>query len=641
MKKLLKRLIKKNTPRWLVLIIDCYIVLNMFIVAYLISFNFNFDKSQLGYQLPIVLIASLIAFLSTGSYKGIIRHTGVRDAINVTIASVIIFILLFILVFVNRKLQIYPSFAIPISILIIHWLLNIIILIFSRFLYKELYHLVVSDLRIEKRVLIYGAGEAGLLTYSVLRDDTESKVKVIGFVDDDVKKSRKKINNLPIIHTDKLSAEFIEEKLVDEIILSIQNIRSSKLLAIVDRLSLLRVKVKIVPLANTWMQGDFKVKEIKSVRIEDLLGREPISLDNPLLHKEFDKKTILITGAAGSIGSEIVRQLSNYKYEHLILIDQSESELYNLQQFLINKDLKNITSIVADVRNKKRMDLIFKKFKPTAVFHAAAYKHVPFMEENPYESVHVNIAGTKIIADMAMKYKAEKFVMISTDKAVNPTNVMGATKRIAEMYINCLNRKGTTKYVTTRFGNVLGSNGSVIPLFRAQIKTGGPLTVTHRDITRFFMTIREACQLVLDAGAMGDGGEIFVFDMGESIKIYDLAQNMIRLSGLSFPTDIDIKITGLRPGEKIYEELLADGESTSATYNEKIMIANVQDIDVEKIIAQIEELCEINKELDFNKTVQKMKEIVPEFVSNNSQYQLLDKENAVEILDVSSLKDKV
>jgi len=643
MRKLLKRLIKKNTPRWFVFIIDCYIVLNMFIVAYLIRFNFDlgFDKSLLGYQLSIVLMTSIIAFFLTGSYRGIIRHTGIRDAINVTIASAVIFILLLGLVFVNRKFQVYPTFTIPISILIIHWLLNIIILISSRFLYKELYHLVVSDLRIDMRVLIYGAGEAGLLTYSVLRDDKESKVQVIGFVDDNIKKAGKKINNLPIFHTGKLSAEFIEEKLIDEIIISIQKIRTSKLLAIVDKLSLLPVKVKIVPPAKTWMQGDFKVKQIKTVRIEDLLGRQPISLDNPLLHKEFDKKTILITGAAGSIGSEIVLQLTNYKYNQLILIDQSESELYNLQQFLINKDLKNITCIVADVRNRKRMDLIFKKFKPIAVFHAAAYKHVPFMEENPYESVHVNVAGTKIIADMAMKYKAEKFVMISTDKAVNPTNVMGATKRIAEMYINCLNRKGTTKYVTTRFGNVLGSNGSVIPLFRTQIKAGGPLTVTHRDITRFFMTIPEACQLVLEAGAMGDGGEIFVFDMGESIKIYDLAQNMIRLSGLSFPTDIDIKITGLRPGEKIYEELLADGERTSTTYHEKIMIANVQDIDVEKIIAQIEELCEINKDLDFNKTVQKMKEIVPEFVSNNSQYQLLDKENAVEILDVSSLKFKV
>jgi len=628
MKRLLKRLVKKNTPRWLVLIIDCYLVLNMFIVAYLIRFNFDlgFDKSQLIYQLPVVLITSLIAFFLTGSYRGIIRHTGIRDAINVTIASAFIFILLVGLVLANGKLQVYPVFTIPISILIIHWLLNIVILISSRFLYKELYHLIVSDLRIiDRHVLIYGAGEAGLLTYSVLRDDKESKVHVVGFVDDNIKKSRKKINNLPIYHTSKLSNEFIKEKRVDEIILSIQKIRTSKLLVIVDKLSLLPVKVKIVPPAKTWIQGDFKAKEIKKVRIEDLLGREPISLDNPLLHKEFDKKTILITGAAGSIGSEIVSQLTNYKYNQLILIDQSESELYNLQQFLINKDLKNITSIVADVRNRKRMDSIFKKIKPTVVFHAAAYKHVPFMEENPYESVHVNVAGTKIIADMAMKYEAEKFVMVSTDKAVNPTNVMGATKRIAEMYINCLNRISKTKFITTRFGNVLGSNGSVIPLFRSQIKVGGPLTVTHKDITRFFMTIPEACQLVLEAGAMGDGGEIFVFDMGESIKIYDLAQNMIRLSGLSFPNDIDIKITGLRPGEKIYEELLANGENTSATYHEKIMIANVQNIKIEKVITQIEELCEINKELDFNKTVQKMKEIVPEFISNNSQYQLLDK----------------
>lgn len=627
MKRLLKRLIKRNTPRWIVLIIDCYIVINMFIVAYLVrfNFNFNFDKSQLIYQLPIVLITSLIAFLLTGSYKGIIRHTGTRDAINVSISSVLIFVFIAGAVLVNRNLQLIQGVTIPLSILVIHLLLNIIVLISSRYFYKELYTIVVSDLRIDRRVLIYGAGEAGLLTYSVLRDDKANKVQVVGFVDDDIRKSGKKIDNLPIIHTDKLTKEFIEDKLVDEIILSIQKIRTSKLLKIVDGLSLLPVKVKIVPPAKSWIQGDFKVKQIKPVRIEDLLGREPIALDNPLLHKEFDKKTILITGAAGSIGSEIVRQLTNYNHRHLVLIDQSESELYNLQQYLINKNCENFTAIVADVRDKKRMTLIFEKFKPNSVFHAAAYKHVPFMEENPYEAVKINISGTKTIADLAVKFKAEKFVMISTDKAVNPTNVMGATKRIAEMYINCINKKSVTKFITTRFGNVLGSNGSVIPLFKAQIKSGGPLTLTHKDITRFFMTIPEACQLVLEAGAMGNGGEIFVFDMGESIKIYDLARNMIHLSGLNYPEDMDIKITGLRPGEKIYEELLADGENTSATYHEKIMIANVQDIDKATVAAQIEELCLINMDMDFEKTVKKMKEIVPEFVSNNSQFEVFDK----------------
>jgi len=628
MKKKLKKLVKTNTPRWIVLLIDVYFVTNTFVLAYLVRFNFsaNFDKSQLVFQLPLVVLFSLISFFLTGSYKGTIRHTGFRDSFNVSVASLIIFSLLGAVVFFNRNFGLFPNFTIPRSILIIHLLLNVIALIASRYLYKEIYHLVISDLKIDKKVLIYGAGEAGRLTSTVLRDDTESKVYVAGFIDDNSKKAGKMINGLPVFYSRKLNKDFITSKGIDEIILSIQKIKTSRLLEIVDKLSELSVNVKIVPPAKSWIDGDFKVKQIKTVNIEDLLGREPIALNNPILQKEFNKKVVLITGAAGSIGSEIVRQLTNYNHKELILIDQAESELYNLQQYLINKDYKNITSIVGDVRDKNRMDSIFKQYKPDIIFHAAAYKHVPFMENNPYEAVHVNVEGTKTISDLALKYRVEKFVMISTDKAVNPTNIMGATKRIAELYINCLNSNKETRFIITRFGNVLGSNGSVIPLFKAQIENGGPLTLTHKDITRFFMTIPEACQLVLEAGAMGNGGEIYVFDMGESVKIYDLAKNMIRLSGLQYPEDIDIKITGLRPGEKIFEELLADGESTSPTYHEKIMIAKVKKIDAELTKENILDLCKVNKELDFMLTVQKMKNIVPEFISKNSEYEVFDKE---------------
>jgi FlaA1/EpsC-like NDP-sugar epimerase len=298
--------------------------------------------------------------------------------------------------------------------------------------------------------------------------------------------------------------------------------------------------------------------------------------------------------------------------------------LYDLQQHFINKKLERITVIVGDVRNRARMDYIFKNYGPQFVFHAAAYKHVPLMEKSPFEAVNVNVGGTKNLADLAVKYEVERFVMVSTDKAVNPTNIMGATKRIAEMYINSMPSHGKTKFITTRFGNVLGSNGSVIPLFKNQIASGGPLTVTHKDITRYFMTIPEACELVLEAGIMGTGGEIFVFDMGESLKIYDLAVNMIHLSGLKFPEDIDIKITGLRPGEKIYEELLADGENTAKTHHEKIMIAKVKPLDKVLVNKQIEELYTLNFELNYTNTVKKMKEIVPEFISNNSVYASLD-----------------
>jgi FlaA1/EpsC-like NDP-sugar epimerase len=621
-----KNLIKKNTPRWMVLMIDCYIVINTFLFAYFIRFNFEltFDTSKLIYQLPLVFVAAFISFVLSGSYKGTIRHTSFRDAVNISLASFIIGLLLTLFVWVNRTFGILNNFTIPISIIAIHFLLNMLMLIVSRHLFKELYFLFTSNVKNIKKVLIYGAGEAGILTYLVLKEDRDNDIAIVGFIDDDKRKIKKYIHGLKVFDSKKIDEDFISENKIEEVILSIQNIKPARLLDISNKLSGLSVIVKIVPPAKNWIDGDLKLKQIKNLKIEDLLGRDPIALNNPILKKEFNNKVVLITGAAGSIGSEISKQISNFKFKHLVLVDQAESDLYDIQQYFLNKNIEQITVIVADVRNFSRMEYVFKKYQPQIIFHAAAYKHVPLMEKSPFEAVNVNVSGTKNIADLALKYQAEKFVMISTDKAVNPTNIMGATKRIAEMYINALNMSGVTKFITTRFGNVLGSNGSVIPLFKNQIEQGGPLTVTHKDITRYFMTIPEACELVLEAGTMGNGGEIFVFDMGESIKIYDLALNMIYLSGLKFPEDIDIKITGLRPGEKIYEELLADGENTTKTYNEKIMIANVKQIDKEVVKQKIEELCLINLEINYMETVKKMKEIVPEFISNNSTYEKLD-----------------
>jgi FlaA1/EpsC-like NDP-sugar epimerase len=476
-------------------------------------------------------------------------------------------------------------------------------------------------------VLIFGAGSSGMLTYDAIQNDAKSGFEVVGFIDDDERKIGKKINLIPVYSLNALDQKFIQKHKIEDVIISIQNIEPTRLLQITSSLFGLGLKVKIVPPVQNWIDGDLSVGQIKEVKIEDLLGRDPISIKNPDLEEQYDNKVILITGAAGSIGSEISRKVSLYNYKKLILVDNAESALYDIQQEFIQRGLKNIEAIVADVRNKTRIDQIFNLNKPKIVFHAAAYKHVPLMENNPYEAISVNIGGTKNVADVAVKHSVDKFVLISTDKAVNPTNVMGATKRIAELYVTCLKGKGHTKFITTRFGNVLGSNGSVIPLFKKQIENGGPLTVTHKDITRYFMTIPEACQLVLEAAAMGNGGEIFVFDMGEPIKIFNLATNMIVLSGLRYPEDIDIKITGLRPGEKIYEELLADGENTKKTYHEKIMIAKSKLIDSNHVEGEILKLTKMTSLTQPLEMVSVIKGLVPEYISNNSTFEVLDEKN--------------
>lgn len=616
---------RRYTPRWLVLLVDIYLTTQSFILAHIIIYGLEFN-SKFMHALPVIIGVSLCCFLLIGSHKAVVRHTGSKDVYTVFLALTLVSILLSILNFIDLYIVSAPYFEIPFSIIIIHFLLSVIILVFGRFVFKRLFEAIISNFKPGARVLIYGAGDSGLITYYALNEDKQNLIKVIGFMDDHKGKIGKKINQVEIYNPSQITKGFITKNKIDEIIVSIQNISPGKLLNLVENSLSKSIKVKIVPPVKKWIDGDLKVAQIKDVKIEDLLGREIINIENSLLKNEFNQKTILITGAAGSIGSEIARQVASYKYHKLILIDQAESPLYNLQQEF--KDVNKFKQffIVADIRGERRMSKIFEDYKPDIIFHAAAYKHVPLMEENAYEAVNVNIVGTRIVMDLAVKNGVEKFVMVSTDKAVNPTNVMGATKRIAEMYSMCLKNTGKTKFITTRFGNVLGSNGSVIPLFKKQINSGGPLTVTHKDITRYFMTIPEACQLVLEAGAMGKGGEIYVFDMGESIKIFDLALNMIQLSGLKYPEEMGIQITGLRPGEKIYEELLANNENTQPTYNDKIMIAKVRDIDVIDVQKNVIELCLLSKGCDNEAIVKKIKEIVPEYISKNSEFEKLDTE---------------
>ncbi|SHG35942.1 polysaccharide biosynthesis protein [Flagellimonas flava] len=632
--------VERYASKWLVLAIDVAIVAISFVLSYFIRFNltFNFDVEKLFVQIPWISTIALLSFLVVGSYKGVVRHTGVRDVYNIFNAICLASILTIFLVITNKKVELVENFTIPLSIIIINSLISFIALVTSRYIFKSIFLNMFNEngVNTSKNVLIYGAGESGILTYGAITNHSKTNVKVIGYVDNDKKKIGKLINGVTVYAPEILTEDFILKKGISEVIFCIQNITHKRLKELVEGLVDFPVLVKIVPPVEDWINGELKASQIKNVQIEDLLNRVPINIANSKISKEVNDKSIVVTGGAGSIGSEIVRQICSYDYRSLVIIDQAESALYDLQQELKQKGFHNFVPIVGDVRDKNRMNLIFQEHKPDMVFHAAAYKHVPLMEYNSYEAIKINIAGTKVIADLSIMHEVEKFVLISTDKAVNPTNVMGASKRIAEIYVSCMQQQSGTKFITTRFGNVLGSNGSVIPLFRKQIEQGGPLTVTHKDITRYFMTIPEASQLVLEAGAMGEGGEIFIFDMGESVKIYDLAKNMIKLSGLQYPEDIKIKFTGLRPGEKLYEELLADGENTLPTYHKKIKISKTRELDYSDLRSKIDQLCISN--MFFNEdTVQLMKSIVPEYISKNSELCKLDKKENVNFESKASL----
>jgi FlaA1/EpsC-like NDP-sugar epimerase len=626
-KEIILKALSKHASKWLVLFVDVLLICSCFVFTYFVRFTYNVESKTeiILKQLPIIIIIALFSFLLVGSYKGIIRHTGTKDVFNVFFGVSIFSFLLSTFVVVNNFTLSKPLLFIPRSILLIHYLLSLFALILSRYVFKAFYETISTELKSITNVLIFGAGDSGIITYNALNRERDSNYVVYGFIDDDKNKINKKIDRIKIYDSKRITPDFIAKNDIKEVIISIQNIKPNRLLEITDKFLNVDVNIKIVPPLSKWIQGDFQANQIKQINIDDLLGRDKILIDNPIVQKEVAGKIVIVTGAAGSIGSELVRQLSTSNLKLLVLIDQAESPLYDLQQELIQNGKENIKTIVADVRDRKRMNEVFETYKPQKVFHAAAYKHVPLMEQSPYEAVKINVLGTKNIADLSVKFKVDRFVMISTDKAVNPTNVMGATKRVAEMYISSLSKgDNETKFTITRFGNVLGSNGSVIPLFKKQIEKGGPLTLTHKDITRFFMTIPEACSLVLEAGTMGVGGEIYIFDMGKSVKIFDMAKRMISLSGLKYPDDIDIKITGLRPGEKLYEELLANGENTTKTYHKKIMIAKTQEINYLGVKESVNELCNTHLKGVNSDIVVSIKSIVPEFISNNSIYEKLD-----------------
>lgn len=632
-----------NTPRWVVLMIDIIIVFVSYIISNFIlnSFLDTFSVEKLFYKLPFITFIYTLCFLYFKTYKGVVKKTGLKDAENVFVSNTTSFLILFFISFIFRQFveqHLSSSSSLILisrmsySVIFVHLFISTVAMVIARLYYKWIYDYLFSKNKSVQRILIYGAGDSGLITRDILQNDTQFNYKVIGFIDDNLSKIGTFIDGVKVYSINDINDVFIDRNDITEIIISIQNIKSNQLLNLSKSIEDLPINIKIIPPISNWIDGTYKPNQIKQLKIEDLLGRDSIKLKNPIINEDIKSKRILVTGAAGSIGSEISRQIAIMDFDQLILIDHAESALYDIQQSLkneISEEKQNrISYIVSSVKDFNRMQSLFDRYRPQIVFHAAAYKHVPLMEKFPYEAINTNVYGTKVIADLANKFDVEKFVMISTDKAVNPTNVMGATKRVAEIYVNCINESSKTNYIVTRFGNVLGSNGSVIPLFKRQLENGGPLTVTHPDITRFFMTIPEACQLVLEAAIMGKGGEIFVFDMGESMKIIDLAKRMIRLSGFKYPEEIDIKIVGLRPGEKIYEELLANNENTVKTHHEKIMIAKVNTTKCEDNKNLIEDLCLMSSTIEKHEQVMhlvaKIKDIVPEFISQNSEFEKLD-----------------
>ncbi len=623
------RIFKSRTPRWIIIVVDLLINLFALLFAYVIRFDLDSQSvliqeewDKFSNYIWLFIAVKFLVFYSFQIHKGLIRHTSTQD-LNRIFFAVSTCSLIYLSFGAVRYYFVDGYYFMPTSVVIVEFLASFSFTVGSRFVIKLIYLESLKSKEEYENIVIYGAGVSGLITKKTIQNDTINNQKVICYIDDNSKLWDTRIEGVKVYGPNELNNLYKKHN-IDTVIIAIQNPKAERRKALLDECIDLKIKVQKVPNPKSWINGEFSSKQFVKAKIEDLLGREEIKLSEAKIKNSINDKVILVTGAAGSIGSGLVKQIANFKPRLVILFDQAESALYDLQWDLHEAFPElNYEIVIGDVTHKMRVVNLIKSFKPQIIFHAAAYKHVPLMELNPSEAVKTNVLGTKILADLSSEFNVEKFIFISTDKAVNPTNVMGATKRAAEIYVQHKNSISSTQYITTRFGNVLGSNGSVIPLFQKQIENGGPITITDERINRFFMSIPEACQLVLEAGTMGKGGEIYVFDMGESVKIIDLAKKMITLSGLTINKDIEIKITGLRPGEKLYEELLANEENTIPTHHEKILIAKTS---VKKDMGhKIDELIDVIDGQKNNQLVLILKNLIPEYVSKNSEFEELDK----------------
>ncbi|WP_129616962.1 polysaccharide biosynthesis protein [Bacteroides cellulosilyticus] len=620
----------KVLPIWTILLIDVLIIVVSSLLAYALRYDFRsifLESSTIDKTIVWTVIVNLVFFRVFRTYSNVLRFSSFIDIMRIFVSLTVSYALLMISsVLLASYLDIRLA---PVSVLFMAYIISFAIMSCSRIVVKMFYELLNFDGSHSANVFIYGAKEAGVNIAKALRVNLRNHYRLRGFIADEPELINKVMMGVKVFSNDESLIDVLNDRDVHTIIISPAKMEELKKSDMADRLLAHNIKLMTAPPLSEWSGQTLNRTQLKEIQIEDLLQRDPIEIDIHKVASHLEGKRVMITGAAGSIGSEIMRQVASFNPYKLILVDQAETPLHDIRLELQDRwrDI-DAETIIADISNATRMEDIFKEYQPQYIFHAAAYKHVPMMEDNVSESIQINVFGTRTLADLAVKYGAEKFVMISTDKAVNPTNVMGCSKRICEIYVQSLAKKlqekggHVTQFITTRFGNVLGSNGSVIPRFRDQIQRGGPVTVTHPEIIRYFMTIPEACRLVLEAGSMGNGGEIYIFDMGKPVKIVDLAKRMISLSGR---TDVKIEFTGLRHGEKLYEELLNVKELTKPTYHEKIMIATVREYDYDEVKQRIQKLIEVSYTYDQMQIVAAMKDIVPEFISKNSCFEALDK----------------